>query len=169
MIHTGHTPGTSPYTQPYMTDEPLFSNIFMEVNAVSQILWQFNRYAQVMEYEQKPWLPPPFTILFYIYRVIKFTCFRRWTGRSRPTFDYRLSESAVQRVRVRHAKSAFAELFLKPGAIEKLLDFEEECVEDLQREKNELSAAAAEVRLQEAADRYDRRLGRIQPFETFAF
>lgn len=43
---------------------------------------------------------------------------------------------------------------MKPDDIEKLLDFEEECIEDLQRNKDEMTATSSDIRLQETADRY---------------
>lgn len=38
----------------------VFNNIFNEVNSVSHQVWMFQRFTVVMEYQQKPVLPPPF-------------------------------------------------------------------------------------------------------------
>lgn len=45
----------------------IFNNIFESTNKVSQQIWLFQRYRQVMEYEATPFIPPPFTILYHMY------------------------------------------------------------------------------------------------------
>uniref|UniRef100_A0A183BZJ6 LSDAT_euk domain-containing protein n=1 Tax=Globodera pallida TaxID=36090 RepID=A0A183BZJ6_GLOPA len=45
----------------------IFNNIFESANKISQQIWLFQRYRQVMEYEATPFLPPPFTPIYYIY------------------------------------------------------------------------------------------------------
>nr|CAD7395366.1 unnamed protein product [Timema cristinae] len=93
----------------------VFNNIFNEVNAVSHQVWMFQRFTGVMEYEQKPVLPPPLIVLSHAYLLIKY-CRRRVKGVSE-TYDNALK------------------LFLDSDDLERLYDFEEECVEGYFREK----------------------------------
>lgn len=50
----------------------VFNNIFIEVNAVAHQVWMFQRFTVVMEYEQKPVLPPPFIIFCHVYLLIRY-------------------------------------------------------------------------------------------------
>ncbi|KAK5972116.1 Transporter cation channel family protein, partial [Trichostrongylus colubriformis] len=50
----------------------IFNNIFNDTNIRSHEVWLFQRYGQVMEYNDTPLLPPPFTILAYMARLLCF-------------------------------------------------------------------------------------------------
>lgn len=49
-----------------------FSNIFDQTIKISQQIWLFQRYRQVMEYEGTPFLPPPFTFICYFFMLFKY-------------------------------------------------------------------------------------------------
>ncbi|XP_044737220.1 transient receptor potential cation channel trpm isoform X2 [Chrysoperla carnea] len=102
----------------------VFNNIFNEVNAVSHQVWMFQRFTVVMEYEQKPVLPPPLIILCHIFLILKYL--KRKIKGVRETYDNGLK------------------LFLEKDDLERLYDFEEECVEGYFREK--------ELKLQQSTD-----------------
>lgn len=87
----------------------VFNNIFMEVNAISHQVWMFQRFTVVMEYEQKPILPPPFIFICHLFLLFKYLT-RKMKG-IRETYDNGLK------------------LFLEKEDMERLYDFEEECVE----------------------------------------
>lgn len=57
----------------------VFNAIFMHADKFSHEIWKFNRFGVVMEYEQKPALPPPLIIFSHIYLIIKW-CRRRTKG-----------------------------------------------------------------------------------------
>lgn len=97
----------------------VFNNIFNEVNAVAHQVWMFQRFTVVMEYEQKPVLPPPLIILSHIYLLIRFIirCLGEGEMRSNEAYDNGLK------------------LFLDNDDMERLYDFEEECVEGYFREQ----------------------------------
>ena len=48
-----------------------FNTIYNKVNQISQQYWHFQRFTVVMEYEEKPILPAPFTFVSHIFRVCK--------------------------------------------------------------------------------------------------
>lgn len=75
----------------------------------------FQRFTVVMEYEQKPVLPPPIIIFCHIYATCK------WVTRnvSHKRFQY---DNGLK-------------LFLEKEDMERLYDFEEECVEGYFREQ----------------------------------
>jgi len=50
----------------------VFSAIFIRTNAISNLLWKFQRYILVIEYEERPILPPPLVILCHIYLLGKY-------------------------------------------------------------------------------------------------
>lgn len=80
----------------------------------------FQRFTVVMEYEQKPVLPPPLIILSHLYAVTK------WITRnvSNKRFQY---DNGLK-------------LFLEKEDMERLYDFEEECVEGYFREQVKIHA-----------------------------
>ena len=57
----------------------VFNSIFLKANVFSHQIWKFNRFSVVMEYEQKPALPPPLIIFSHIYLIAKW-CRRRSKG-----------------------------------------------------------------------------------------
>lgn len=69
----------------------------------------FQRFTVVMEYEQKPGLPPPLILISHIFLLVKFL--RRKLKGQEETYDNALK------------------LFLDSDDLERLYDFEEECVE----------------------------------------
>lgn len=75
----------------------------------------FQRFTVVMAYEQKPVLPPPLIILSHAYLLLKWL--KRKTRGVRETYDNGLK------------------LFLEKDDMERLYDFEEECVEGYFREQ----------------------------------
>lgn len=65
--------------------------MFIQVNSQSQIIWKFQRYEQVMEYEQQPFLPPPFIILTHIFIILKYIYRRIWQRDKVYRFEHSLS------------------------------------------------------------------------------
>lgn len=78
-----------------------------------------------MEFEEKPVFPPPLIILSHIHRAIKY-CFRRWKGKP---FLY---DNGLK-------------LFLDGESLERVHDFEEECVDGYNREKEQKEQMSTEV------------------------
>lgn len=102
----------------------VFNNIFIEVNAISHQVWMFQRFTVVMEYEQKPILPPPMILLCHLYLIYKYL--RRKINGKQSTYDNGLK------------------LFLDKQDMERLYDYEEDCVEGYFSEQ--------EIKLQQSTD-----------------
>uniref|UniRef100_A0A8D8RA56 Transient receptor potential cation channel trpm n=1 Tax=Cacopsylla melanoneura TaxID=428564 RepID=A0A8D8RA56_9HEMI len=113
----------------------VFNNIFIEVNAISHQVWMFQRFTVVMEYEQKPALPPPFIIFSHILLFVKYL--RRKCEGVRETYDNGLK------------------LFLDKEDLERLYDFEEECVEGYFREKETKLAMSTDERIRNTTERVE--------------
>lgn len=114
----------------------VFNNIFNEVNAISHQVWMFQRFTVVMEYEQKPVLPPPFILLSHLYMLAQFVL-RKLRGQRSETYDNGLK------------------LFLENDDLERLHDFEEECVEGYFREKDAKLLSSMEERVRTINERVD--------------
>uniref|UniRef100_A0A0A9YDY3 Transient receptor potential cation channel trpm n=1 Tax=Lygus hesperus TaxID=30085 RepID=A0A0A9YDY3_LYGHE len=113
----------------------VFNNIFFEVNSVSHQVWMFQRFTVVMEYEQKPVLPPPMIFISHIYLLLKFL--RRKVRGDKETYDNGLK------------------LFLDSEDLERLYDFEEECVEGYFREKENKLHQSTEERIKQTTERVE--------------
>ncbi|EJD74757.1 CBR-GON-2 protein [Loa loa] len=129
----------------------IFNNIFEKTDRVSKEIWLFQRYRQVMEYESTPFLPPPLTPLYYLWMIFKcIKTKRKCTANSKlarktnsKLFDFALK------------------LFLDADQVEKIHDFEEECMGDLAREKDYERSTSTEERIHRTADRTDLILVRL--------
>ncbi|VDM93764.1 unnamed protein product, partial [Onchocerca ochengi] len=129
----------------------IFNNIFEKTDRVSKEIWLFQRYRQVMEYESTPFLPPPFTPLYYLWMIFKCIKIKRsCTTNSKLTTrtNSKLFDFALK-------------LFLNADQVEKIHDFEEECMADLAREKEYERNSSTEERIHRTADRTELILVRL--------
>ncbi|TKR89621.1 hypothetical protein L596_013693 [Steinernema carpocapsae] len=126
-----------------------FTNIFEDTTKIAGHIWLFQRYRQVMEYEGTPFIPPPFTPIYYIWMTFKYLRLQKVgkkLGKNQRLFDFTLK------------------LFLETAEVEKLHDFEEECMEDLAKDKDYKTNTSTEQRIHRAADRTDLLLVRVNDF-----
>ena len=54
----------------------LFSHVFEEVQANAEEIWRYQMYFVYNEFDEKPFLPPPFIVIEHAWRLIK-EAFRR--------------------------------------------------------------------------------------------
>ncbi|XP_076334720.1 transient receptor potential cation channel trpm-like isoform X2 [Tachypleus tridentatus] len=108
----------------------VFNNIFMEVNAMAQEVWKYNRFRVVMEYEQKPVLPPPLIIFSHLHLLVKYMI-----NHKNVNFDHGLK------------------LFLDETDVEKIHDFEEEGVEGFFREKDKKFRLSVEQQVETTSEK----------------
>ncbi|CAB3409681.1 unnamed protein product [Caenorhabditis bovis] len=114
----------------------------------TQEIFLFHRYQQVMEYESTPWLPPPFTVLFHIYWLLKLLRNSSNIFVKKNLFDTSLK------------------LFLTNDEMERVHAFEEECVDDMKRETEKKHLTSNEERIHRTAERTDAILNRISNITT---
>ncbi|XP_017108308.2 transient receptor potential cation channel trpm isoform X5 [Drosophila bipectinata] len=120
----------------------VFNNIFNEVNSVSHQVWMFQRFTVVMEYQQKPVLPPPFIFLCHFYSLLKY-CVRKAKGLE------------VQR-------DNGLKLFLEKDDLERLYDFEEECVEGFFHEQEIILNQSTDERVKNTTERVETMAQKIE-------
>lgn len=113
----------------------VFNNIFNETNSISHQVWMFQRFTVVMEYQQKPVLPPPLIAFCHFYSLLKF-CLQKTKG-------------------VKEVRDNGLKLFLERDELEKLYDFEEECVEGFFHEQNSILLQSTEERIKNTDERVE--------------
>jgi len=74
------------------------SNVFLRTYTQSKQLWKFRRYILVIEYENRPMLPPPLIVLSHAYLIIKY--FRRKCTQKKHFRDNGLSKTLWEWARV---------------------------------------------------------------------
>ncbi|XP_076682039.1 transient receptor potential cation channel, subfamily M isoform X6 [Andrena cerasifolii] len=127
----------------------VFNNIFNEVNAVAHQVWMFQRFTVVMEYEQKPVLPPPLIVVCHIYLLVKYVLRYVTQGKASTgeTYDNGLK------------------LFLEADDMERLYDFEEDCVEGYFREQELKLQMSTEERVKITTERVENMHQKIEDIE----
>jgi transient receptor potential cation channel subfamily M member 3 len=120
----------------------VFNNIFNETNSISHQVWMFQRFTVVMEYQQKPVLPPPLIAFCHFYSLLKYLI--RKTKNLKEVRDNGLK------------------LFLEKDDLEKLYDFEEECVEGFFHEQNCILQQSTEERIRNTDDRVETMTQKIE-------
>ncbi|XP_055479121.1 transient receptor potential cation channel subfamily M member 1 [Psammomys obesus] len=132
----------------------VFNNTFFEVKSISNQVWKFQRYQLIMTFHDRPVLPPPMIILSHIYIIIV-----RLSGRCRK------KREGDQEERDRGLK-----LFLSDEELKKLHEFEEQCVQEHFREKEDEQQSSSDERIRVTCERVENmsmRLEEINERETF--
>uniref|UniRef100_A0A8V5H6A6 non-specific serine/threonine protein kinase n=1 Tax=Melopsittacus undulatus TaxID=13146 RepID=A0A8V5H6A6_MELUD len=110
-----------------------FNNVYLQVKAISNIVWKYQRYHFIMAYHEKPVLPPPLIILSHIASLFCCVCKRRKTDKT----------------------SDGPKLFLTEEDQKKLHDFEELCVEMYFNEKDDQFHSGSEERIRVTFERVE--------------
>uniref|UniRef100_A0A8B9IJ54 Transient receptor potential cation channel subfamily M member 7 n=1 Tax=Anser cygnoides TaxID=8845 RepID=A0A8B9IJ54_ANSCY len=112
-----------------------FNNVYLQVKAISNIVWKYQRYHFIMAYHEKPVLPPPLIILSHMASLkLSGTC--RLLG-----FNVCSQQSW--------------KLFLTEEDQKKLHDFEELCVEMYFNEKDDKFHSGSEERIRVTFERVE--------------
>ncbi|KAM9637764.1 transient receptor potential cation channel subfamily M member 7 [Morphnus guianensis] len=110
-----------------------FNNVYLQVKAISNIVWKYQRYHFIMAYHEKPVLPPPLIILSHMASLFCCICKRRQTDKT----------------------SDGPKLFLTEEDQKKLHDFEELCVEMYFNEKDDKFHSGSEERIRVTFERVE--------------
>ena len=70
----------------------LYSHVFEQVETNSIQIWKYGMYYLVMEYDNKPGLPPPFIVLHHMFTII------RYIFKKKKQFDKRKLSNSFHRV-----------------------------------------------------------------------
>ncbi|XP_060138954.1 transient receptor potential cation channel subfamily M member 7 isoform X2 [Zootoca vivipara] len=110
-----------------------FNNVYLQVKAISNIVWKYQRYHFVMAYHEKPILPPPLIILSHMASLFCCVCKQRKKDKT----------------------SDGPKLFLTEEDQKKLHDFEELCVEMYFNEKDDKFHSGSEERIRVTSERVE--------------
>ncbi|KAM4592426.1 transient receptor potential cation channel subfamily M member 1-like [Odontesthes bonariensis] len=124
----------------------VFNNTFFEVKSISNQVWKFQRYQLIMTFHDRPILPPPLIVFPHIYIVMKRLCCR---CRRRPEGEHDDRERRLQ-------------LVLTADELKSLHEFEEQCVEDYFREKDDEKQSSNNERIRVTCERVENMSMRLE-------
>ncbi|XP_075939281.1 transient receptor potential cation channel subfamily M member 1a [Anarhichas minor] len=124
----------------------VFNNTFFEVKSISNQVWKFQRYQLIMTFHDRPILPPPLIVLPHIYIVLKRLCCH---CRRRPEGDRDDRERRLQ-------------LVLSTEELKSLHEFEEQCVEEYFREKDNEKQSSNNERIRVTSERVENMFMRLE-------
>ncbi|XP_067839633.1 transient receptor potential cation channel subfamily M member 3 isoform X2 [Heptranchias perlo] len=123
----------------------VFNNTFFEVKSISNQVWKFQRYQLIMTFHERPVLPPPLITFSHMTMVCQHICCR-----------WRKQESD------REDKDYGLKLFITEDELKKLHDFEEQCIEEYFREKDDMFNSSNDERIRVTAERVDNMSMRLE-------
>ncbi|XP_051800564.1 transient receptor potential cation channel subfamily M member 1-like [Acanthochromis polyacanthus] len=124
----------------------VFNNTFFEVKSISNQVWKFQRYQLIMTFHDRPILPPPLIIFPHIYIVLKRLCCRCCR---RPEGEHDDRERRLQ-------------LVLNTEELKSLHEFEEQCVEEYFREKDDEKQSSNNERIRVTSERVENMFMRLE-------
>ncbi|XP_051548313.1 transient receptor potential cation channel subfamily M member 1-like [Myxocyprinus asiaticus] len=124
----------------------VFNNTFFEVKSISNQVWKFQRYQLIMTFHDRPVLPPPMIIFSHIYIL-----FRRLCCRCSKKKEGELDE-----------KDKGLKLILTPEELKMLYEFEEQCVQEYFREKEDEQLSSNDERIRVTNERVENMSMRLE-------
>ncbi|XP_073798363.1 transient receptor potential cation channel subfamily M member 1b isoform X3 [Danio rerio] len=124
----------------------VFNNTFFEVKSISNQVWKFQRYQLIMTFHDRPVLPPPLIILSHLYIL-----FRKLCCRCSKKKEGELDE-----------KDKGLKLILTPDELKMLYEFEEQCVEEYFREKEDEQLSSNDERIRVTNERVENMSMRLE-------
>uniref|UniRef100_A0AAQ6IFL4 Transient receptor potential cation channel, subfamily M, member 3 n=1 Tax=Anabas testudineus TaxID=64144 RepID=A0AAQ6IFL4_ANATE len=115
----------------------------MLVKSISNQVWKFQRYQLIMTFHERPVLPPPLIIFSHITMVLKHLCCR-WRKHDDDERDYGLK------------------LFITEDELKKVHDFEEQCIEEYFREKDDRFHSSNDERIRVTSERVENMAMRLE-------
>uniref|UniRef100_G1N2A8 Transient receptor potential cation channel subfamily M member 3 n=2 Tax=Meleagris gallopavo TaxID=9103 RepID=G1N2A8_MELGA len=123
----------------------VFNNTFFEVKSISNQVWKFQRYQLIMTFHERPVLPPPLIIFSHMTMIFQHLCFRWRKHESDPDErDYGLK------------------LFITEDELKKVHDFEEQCIEEYFREKDDRFNSSNDERIRVTSERVENMAMRLE-------
>ncbi|XP_046889263.1 transient receptor potential cation channel subfamily M member 1-like [Hypomesus transpacificus] len=125
----------------------VFNNTFFEVKSISNQVWKFQRYQLIMTFHDRPILPPPLIIFSHLY-IIFNRLFRHCAKKKQ---EGELDE-----------KDRGLKLRLTPDELRNLYEFEEQCVEEYFREKEDEQQSSTDERVKVTTERVENMSMRLE-------
>ncbi|XP_068446752.1 transient receptor potential cation channel subfamily M member 1-like [Clinocottus analis] len=124
----------------------VFNNTFFEVKSISNQVWKFQRYQLIMTFHERPILPPPLILLPHVFLLLRRLCCR---CRRRPEGDAADGERGLQ-------------LVLSVEELKALHEFEEQCVEEYFRQKDDEKQSSSQERVRVTSERVENMFMRLE-------
>uniref|UniRef100_A0A8C0FNC4 Transient receptor potential cation channel subfamily M member 3 n=1 Tax=Bubo bubo TaxID=30461 RepID=A0A8C0FNC4_BUBBB len=142
-------PSSAKYPKPFQSDVIILflpsSNTFFEVKSISNQVWKFQRYQLIMTFHERPVLPPPLIIFSHMTMIFQHLCCRWRKHESDPDErDYGLK------------------LFITEDELKKVHDFEEQCIEEYFREKDDRFNSSNDERIRVTSERVENMAMRLE-------
>nr|KAF6332271.1 transient receptor potential cation channel subfamily M member 3 [Pipistrellus kuhlii] len=123
----------------------VFNNTFFEVKSISNQVWKFQRYQLIMTFHERPVLPPPLIIFSHMTMIFQHLCCRWRKHEGDPDErDYGLK------------------LFITDDELKKVHDFEEQCIEEYFREKDDRFNSSNDERIRVTSERVENMSMRLE-------
>ncbi|XP_067425395.1 transient receptor potential cation channel subfamily M member 3 isoform X2 [Emydura macquarii macquarii] len=123
----------------------VFNNTFFEVKSISNQVWKFQRYQLIMTFHERPVLPPPLIIFSHMTMIFQHLCCRwRKHESDQDERDYGLK------------------LFITEDELKKVNDFEEQCIEEYFREKDDRFNSSNDERIRVTSERVENMAMRLE-------
>uniref|UniRef100_A0A8B9JD41 Transient receptor potential cation channel, subfamily M, member 1a n=1 Tax=Astyanax mexicanus TaxID=7994 RepID=A0A8B9JD41_ASTMX len=145
-LHPAPPPPPPPPVPP-LPVQSLAPNTFFEVKSISNQVWKFQRYQLIMTFHDRPVLPPPLIIFSHIYIVLKRLCCRCKRRRKEGELDER---------------DRGLKLILSVEELKSLYEFEEQCVEEYFREKEDEEQSSNDERIRVTTERVENMSMRLE-------
>ncbi|XP_055049415.2 transient receptor potential cation channel subfamily M member 1b isoform X1 [Misgurnus anguillicaudatus] len=124
----------------------VFNNTFFEVKSISNQVWKFQRYQLIMTFHDRPVLPPPLIIFSHLYIL-----FRRLCCRCNKKKEGEIDE-----------KDKGLKLILTTEELKMLYEFEEQCVEEYFKEKEDQQLSSNDERIRVTNERVENMSMRLE-------
>ncbi|XP_067292872.1 transient receptor potential cation channel subfamily M member 1 [Pseudorasbora parva] len=124
----------------------VFNNTFFEVKSISNQVWKFQRYQLIMTFHDRPVLPPPLIIFSHLYILFRKLCCR-CTKKKEGELD---------------EKDKGLKLILTPEELKMLYEFEEQCVEEYFREREDEQLSSNDERIRVTNERVENMSMRLE-------
>uniref|UniRef100_A0A8C4RL88 Transient receptor potential cation channel subfamily M member 3 n=1 Tax=Erpetoichthys calabaricus TaxID=27687 RepID=A0A8C4RL88_ERPCA len=122
----------------------VFNNTFFEVKSISNQVWKFQRYQLIMTFHERPVLPPPLIIFSHMTMVFQHLCCRWRKHDDQEERDYGLK------------------LVITEDELKKVHDFEEQCIEEYFREKEDRFNSSNDERIRVTSERVENMAMRLE-------
>ncbi|XP_034018663.1 transient receptor potential cation channel subfamily M member 1-like [Thalassophryne amazonica] len=116
----------------------VFNNTFFEVKSIANQVWKFQRYQLIMTFYDRPILPPPLIIIPHIYIILK-----------------RLLCHCCHQTDGEQDHKRRLQLVLNTEELKSLHEFEEQCVEEYFREKDDEKRSSNNERIRLTSERVE--------------
>ncbi|XP_069481898.1 transient receptor potential cation channel subfamily M member 3 isoform X3 [Ambystoma mexicanum] len=123
----------------------VFNNTFFEVKSISNQVWKFQRYQLIMTFHERPVLPPPLIIFSHFTMICQHLCCR-----------WRKQESDQEE------RDYGLKLFITEDELKKVHDFEEQCIEEYFREKDDRFNSSNDERIRVTSERVENMSMRLE-------